>query len=119
MKPAEQSKKYIEELGGWRAKVAGKLRDLILKAEPGITEEIKWGLPVFSSNGLVCSVGAFKDHVGSNFFQGAALKDPKGLFNGGLEAKKTRSVNLYEGDKLDEAAYIKLVKAAVAFNAKT
>ncbi len=118
MKPAEQSKKYIVDLGGWRAKVAGKLRDLILKAEPGITEEIKWGVPVFSSNGMVCSVGAFSDHVGSNFFQGAALKDPKGLFNGGLEAKKTRSVNWYEEDKLDETAFTKLVTEAVAFNNK-
>jgi len=117
MKPSEQSKKYIEELGGWRGKEVAKLRKLILKAAPEITEEWKWGVPVFSSNGLVCSVGAFKDHVGSNFFQGAALNDPKGLFNGGLEAKKTRSINLYEGDKLDEATFQKLVKAAVAYNA--
>jgi len=93
-----------------------RFRKLILKAAPELTEEWKWDTPVFSHKGLVCAIGAFKDHVGINFFQGASLQDPHGLFNGGLDAKASRSIKLNEGDKLDEAAFQKLVKAAVAYN---
>lgn len=116
MNASEQITKYIASMKDWRGKEMARLRKLILKAAPELTEEWKWGTPVFSHNGLVCAIGAFKDHMGANFFQGASLKDPKHLFNGGLDAKKTRSINLYEGDKLDEAAFQKLVKDAVANN---
>jgi hypothetical protein len=46
----------------------------------------------------------------------ATLSDPHGLFNGGLEAKKTRAIDFHEGDKIDERALKALVRAAVAFN---
>jgi hypothetical protein len=51
-----------------------------------------------------------------NFFQGAALPDPKKLFNAGLEAKKTRSIDIYENDALDDAALKDLIRSAVTFN---
>jgi hypothetical protein len=51
-----------------------------------------------------------------NFFKGASLKDPRGLFNGGLEAKTSRSINLRDGDAIDEAALLDLIRAAVALN---
>ena len=51
-----------------------------------------------------------------NFFKGASLEDPDGLFNAGLEAKATRAIDLTEGDTLDERAFSRLVKRAVAFN---
>ncbi len=116
MNASEQISKYIKSLSDWRGKEMAKLRKLILKAEPKLTEEWKWGTPVFSRQGLVCAIGAFKDHVGINFFQGASLKDPKRLFNSGLDAKAMRSIKLFEGDKLDNTAFQKLVKAAVAYN---
>jgi len=116
MKPSEQITKHIEGFDDWRGKRMARFRKLILKAAPELTEEWKWDTPVFSHKGLVCAIGAFKDHVGINFFQGASLQDPHGLFNGGLDAKASRSIKLNEGDKLDEAAFQKLVKAAVAYN---
>ncbi len=76
----------------------------------------KWGTPVWSHKGNVVAVGAFQDHVKVNFFQGAALPDPQGLFNAGLEAKATRAIDLHEGDKVNEAALKELVRAAVEYN---
>jgi hypothetical protein len=107
---------YITELGGWRGKLLARLRQLILEAAPGLTEEWKWGTPVWSLKGNVAAVGAFKDHLKINFFKGAALPDPQSLFNAGLDAKATRAVDLFEGDKLNEAALKELVRAAVALN---
>jgi hypothetical protein len=108
--------KHIAELADWRGKQIAQLRKLILAADPDITEEWKWGTPVWSHQGNVVAVGAFKDHIKINFFKGASLKDPKGLFNAGLDAKATRAIDLHEGDKLNEAALKDLVRAAVALN---
>ena len=89
---------------------------LILEAAPAITEEWKWDTPVFAYKGNVVAVGAFKEHVKLNFFKGAALSDPHGLFNAGLDAKATRAIDIHEGDVIDEAAIQELVRAAVALN---
>ena len=108
--------KRIADTKDWRGKEMARLRKLIHEAEPKITEEWKWDSPIFTSNGMVVSIGAFKDHVKANFFKGASIKDRKKLFNAGLDAKSTRSIDLFEGDKLDEKAFKELVKTAVAFN---
>jgi len=109
--------KYIAATRDWRGRLLGQLRKLVLAAVPGITEEWKWGTPVWSQNGLVCAAGVFKDHVKLNFFKGASVPDPKRLFNSGLDAKSTRSIDFFEGDKLDEAGVRALIREAIALNA--
>jgi hypothetical protein len=116
MNASELIAKRIEELTDWRGAVLAKLRKLIHEAAPDLTEEWKWDTPVWSHNGNVVAVGAFKDHMKVNFFKGASLKDPKKLFNSGLEAKATRTIDIREGDKLNEAALKELIREAVEFN---
>lgn len=116
MSAPEQITQRITELDDWRGKLLARLRKLILKADPDIVEEWKWDTPVWSHQGNVVAVGAFQDHLKINFFKGAALPDPHGLFNAGLEAKATRAIDLYEGEKIDEAALKELLRAAVAYN---
>ena len=106
----------IAELGDWRGDLLKKLRKIILDAAPGITEEWKWGTAVWVQQGLVCAAGAFKDHVKLNFFKGASLKDPKGLFNAGLDAKATRAIDFQKGDKLDATGIKALIREAVEYN---
>ena len=106
----------IADLGDWRGKVLARLREVILDAAPDITEEWKWGSAVWTNKGLVCSAGAFKDHVKLNFFKGACLKDPKRLFNAGLDGKFTRAIDFNEGDDIDASALKALIRAAVAYN---
>jgi hypothetical protein len=113
---SQQITKYIAENNDWRGRRLAQLRKLVLASAPSITEEWKWGTPVWAQNGLVCAAGLFKDHVKLNFFKGASLPDPKRLFNSGLDAKATRSIDFYEGDKVKEAALKDLVRAAVAAN---
>ena len=116
MKPSECIDKYISELGGWRGQLLAELRALILDADPDITEEWKWETPVWSHQGLVCAVGAFKKAIKMNFFQGASLEDSHKLFNAGLDAKRTRAIDFHEGDLVDEVALKELIRAAVVHN---
>ena len=108
--------RHIAELDDWRGKLLARVRKSILTVDPDIVEEWKWGTPVWSRKGNVVSAGAFQDHVKINFFKGASLPDPHGLFNAGLEAKATRAIDLHEGDKLNEPALKELVRAAIAHN---
>lgn len=117
--PSELITNQIATLGDWRGRMLDRLRKLILEAAPDITEEWKWGTAVWAHKGLVCSAGAFKDHVKLNFFKGASLKDPKGLFNAGLDAKITRAIDFREGDKIDSTALKDLIRSAAAHNLST
>jgi hypothetical protein len=114
--PAQLITNYIAELADWRGKSLARLRKLILAADHAIVEEWKWGTPVWSHQGNVVAVGIFQDHVKINFFKGAALPDPHGLFNASLEAKATRAIDLYAGDKINEPALKELIRAAAALN---
>src|SRR5262245_12115797 len=116
MNPSEQITKYIDGLGDWRGRLLARLRKLILGATPELIEEWKWNTPVWSNNGNVVAAAAFKDHVKINFFKGASLNDPEGLFNAGLDAKATRAIDIGEGGGISEAALKELVRAAIALN---
>ena len=107
----------IRDLGGWRGETLARTRALILAADPEMIEEWKWmGTPVWSHDGIVCTGEAYKAVVKHTFAHGAALPDPKRLFNSSLEGNTRRAIDLREGENIDAAAFKALVKAAVAFN---
>ncbi|HLE52598.1 MAG TPA: DUF1801 domain-containing protein, partial [Anaerolineales bacterium] len=114
--PSQLITNQIAGLTDWRGQLMSRLRELIHEAAPGITEEWKWGTAVWSQKGNVVAAGAFKDHIKLNFFKGASLDDPKGLFNAGLDAKATRAIDFSEGDEIQEAALMDLIRTAVAHN---
>ena len=115
--PSQHINNYIKSLTDWRGTLVARLRKLILEASPELVEEWKWDTPVFAHKGNVVAAGVFKDHVKLNFFKGASLKDPKKLFNAGLEAKGSRGVDFVEDSRIDEAGLKELVRDAVALNA--
>ncbi len=110
---------HLADLGDWRGETLGKMRGLILEADPQIIEEWKWGIPVWSQNGIICTGETYKKAVKLTFAKGAALPDPKGLFNSSLEGNTRRAIDLPEGGKVDARAFKALVKAAVAHNAES
>jgi hypothetical protein len=114
--PSQEIDKFINDLTDWRGKRIKQFRTLILKTAPEVSEEWKWGVPVWTCKGNVVASGVFKDHVKLNFFKGASLSDPKHLFNASLEAKATRAIDIGENDTVNEAALKELIRAAVAFN---
>ena len=114
--PSQHIDKAINDLTDWRGKRMAQLRKLIHAASAEITEDWTWDTPVFACKGNVVAIGAFKDHIKLNFFKGASLADPKKLFNAGLEAKTSRSIDFSSDSKIDEAALKDLVRAAVELN---
>ncbi|MBJ6764518.1 DUF1801 domain-containing protein [Myxococcaceae bacterium JPH2] len=107
----------VQELGGWRAKVFARVRELIHEADPEVVEELKWmGTPVWSHDGILCTGETYKSVVKLTFLKGAALSDPAGVFNSGLEGNARRVIDIHEGDTLNEKAFKDLIRAAVVHN---
>ncbi len=106
----------IRDLAGWRGKTLARMRALILQADPGMTEEWKWGVPVWSHHGIVCTGEAYKEVVKLTFARGASIPDPARLFNASLDGTTRRAIDIREGDPVDARAFKALVRAAVARN---
>lgn len=112
----------IKMLADWRGETLAHIRQLIHDADPAIVEEWKWakasspGTPVFSHDGIVCTGETYKQVVKLTFARGAALEDPKKLFNSSLEGNVRRAIDLREGEKINEKAFKQLIRAAVAAN---
>src|SRR5688500_12166387 len=107
----------IEELGDWRGEALARIRGLIKQADPEVVEEWKWrGVPVWSHGGIICTGETYKAVVKMTFAKGAALADPRGLFNSSLEGNTRRAIDIREGDTIDETALKALIRAAVALN---
>jgi hypothetical protein len=109
--------KRIEELGDWRGESLAHVRQLIHDADPDIEEEWKWrGVPVWSHDGIVCTGESYRQVVKLTFARGASIEDPEKLFNSSLEGNTRRAIDLREGEKINEAAFKQLIRAAVAAN---
>lgn len=107
---------YINQQSDWQADNLRLFRRLINEVDPTITEDWKWAVPVFLHNKkLVCAMSTFKDHTKFNFFEGASLSDPKGIFNNGLTSKRHRSIDLSEGENIDEDALKAVISEAVTY----
>src|SRR6202451_1797197 len=108
--------KRIAELGDWRGKTLSRMRKLIKEADPDAVEEWKWGIPVWSHDGIICTGETYKKVVKLTFAKGASLKDPARLFNSSLEGNVRRAIDIHEGEEVNESAFQALVRQAVAFN---
>jgi hypothetical protein len=109
--------------GDWRGEVLARVRALIGEADPEAVETVKWrkpsnpaGVPVWEHGGLICTGETYRDKVKLTFAKGAAIEDPKGLFNSSLDGNTRRAIDIREGDAIDEEAFKALVREAVALN---
>lgn len=115
--PSELIDRRIAELGDWRGETLALVRRLVTRAVPDVVEEWKWrGVPVWSHEGIICTGETYTDKVKVTFARGASLDDPARLFNASLEGGTRRTIDLREGDRLDQAAFVALVRAAAALN---
>src|SRR5581483_4319831 len=106
----------IKELPDWRGETLARVRALIKQADPGVVEEWKWDVPVWSHDGILCTGESYKSVVKLTFLKGASLKDPAGLFNSSLEGNARRAIDVREGESIDAKAFKALIRAAVALN---
>jgi hypothetical protein len=108
-----------EAPGDWRGTTLARLRAVILSAGACIVEEVKWkkpsrptGVPAWSRDGNIRTGEALKSAVRLTFPKGAVLKDPKHVFNTGLDSATVRAADFREGDMVNEAALRALIGQA-------
>jgi hypothetical protein len=107
----------IAELADWRGRTLSRMRGLIKEAVPAVVEEWKWmGTPVWSYDGIICTGESYKAVVKLTFAKGASLDDPAHLFNSSLDGKVRRAIDIRENEEVGAAAFMELVRRAVAFN---
>jgi hypothetical protein len=115
--PAAKIDARIAELADWRGDLLAKIRELIKRADPDVVEEWKWrGVPTWYHDGMICTGETYKDNVKVTFAKGAAVSDPKRLFNSSLDGNTRRAIDFHEGDAIDEKAFAALIRAAVELN---
>jgi hypothetical protein len=117
--PSERIDALIAATQDWRGETFARLREIIHRADPDVTEEWKWvtarrpGTPTWEHSGIVCHMNLLKGRVRLTLHEGASLPDPQRLFNADLEGNKRRAIDIYEGDALDEGALEALVRVGV------
>jgi hypothetical protein len=115
--PSQLIDARIDELDDWRGEMLARIRTLIREADPDVVEEWKWrGVPVWSHAGIICTGETYKSVVKMTFAKGASLQDPSRLFNSSLDGNTRRAIDIREGEKINEAALNKLVRAAIELN---
>ena len=108
----------IESLGDWRGDTLARIREFVREALPDVVEQWKWrGVPVWSSDGILCTGETYRSVVKMTFAKGAVLPDPAGLFNASLEGNTRRAIDIHEGEAIDGKALVALLQAAAAHNA--
>jgi hypothetical protein len=113
----------LEKSADWRGETLARLRALILKADPGVIEEVKWkkpsrpeGVPVWSHNGILCTGEMLKNAVRLTFPKGAEIKDPGKLFNARLDSNSVRAIDMGKQESVSEAGLRALILEAVRLN---
>jgi len=108
---------YIESLPDFSKEICIRLRELIHFADLEIAEDWKWG-PNFNKHGMVCGLGAFKEHVTLTFFEGASMKDPRKLFTDGQANAHNRGIKYHTMGEIDEKILTRYIQEAVAINSQ-
>ncbi|MCA0294570.1 MAG: DUF1801 domain-containing protein [Actinobacteria bacterium] len=107
---------YLATLPDWQAAFAARVRRAVHEADPEVEETIKrTRLPFFVLRGNICGLMGTSDHL-NVFVYDPIAPDPSGLINQGHGNATARSIQLYEGDALDEEALVALFRAVIANN---
>lgn len=107
---------FINALPAWQKTICMKVRHLIHEAEPTIEETIKRGdRPYFVLHGNICALQATKDHI-NVFIYDPIAPDPQNIINQGQDNQTARSIQIYENDVINEAAFRQLVSAVADNN---
>ncbi|TAK19041.1 MAG: hypothetical protein EPO35_00670 [Acidobacteria bacterium] len=107
---------YIAKARPFAQPILKKLRTLVHKAVPGVTEELKWSSPHFGYKGMFCGMAAFKEHCIFGFWKHSLLEEIALKGNGQGAIGNFRSCITAIGDLPSDAAIIKLLKTAKKLN---
>lgn len=110
---AKNVEEYIQTHSKWE-KALRELHEMMLTTE--LEPTIKWGAPVYTINGKnVVGIGAFQNHYGIWFFNGALLKENTSLLVNAQEGKTKalRQIRFEKGDEIKTSILLPYVKEAI------
>jgi hypothetical protein len=108
---------YIDALPDWQQAICRRVRELVLAADPEVTETIKrTDRPYFVLQGNICALQAAKDHVNVFLYDGAIVPDPDGIITAGRDNKTARTVAIHQGEPLNGPALTAMFKQIIANN---
>jgi hypothetical protein len=68
---------YIAKSNEFARPILEFIRDAVHKGCPDATETIKWGMPFFEHEGILCQMAGFKAHCGLHFWNSSAITGEK------------------------------------------
>ncbi len=107
---------YIAAVPEPLARVAEALRNAVREAAPDAKESVKWGQPVYESNGPFAALKAYPRWITLTFWRGASLDDPSGILAG--DGDRMKHARFASVEEVRAAPVGDLVRAAVAANAE-
>ena len=100
--------KYIKKQKSPQKEICIYIRNLIHKTVPGVSEEMKWGVPVFAAGKFY--IGSFKDSVNLGFsINGLDEKEISSFQGSGKTIRHIKISSLKDIDDEKLAGLIKLV----------
>ena len=60
---------YIKQAAPFARPILKHIREVVHCGCPDVTETIKWGMPQFEHNGIICAMAAFKAHCAFHFWR--------------------------------------------------
>src|SRR5258705_459974 len=107
---------YISSLPTWQQDIARQVRDLVHTADPNVTETIKrTDRPYFTLDGNICALQGTKDHL-NTFIYDPIAPDPEGIINQGQSNQTARSIQVHQGETINQHALLNLFKEIIKNN---
>ena len=108
---------YIDRLPAWQQAICQSVRELVLAADPEVTETIKRRVqPYFVLEGNICALLAARDHVNVFLYDGAMVPDPHGIITGGHHNTTARTVAIRQGEAIPAEALSAMFRTIIANN---
>ena len=102
---------YLADQSARNRTIIRALRTFVKRAEPDLTESVKWGNGCWiGKKDPVAYVYSDDGYVQFGFFRGSALKDPKGLLEG--KGQYVRHIKVRDAIRIDERAFAALLRQA-------
>ncbi len=92
-------------LGNEQYSTVEPVRTLVKKTVPNVSEEVKYGGILFSSNVQFCGVFAYKQHVSVEFGSGAKISDALGHLEGAGKGRRHLKLHSAKDIKAKELAH--------------
>lgn len=106
---------YIENLPKWSKQICEQLRTIILKSDPKIVEDWKWG-PNYYINGMVCGFIAFKKFVTLTFFKGTLLNDSHKILTSNTDTLLLKHIKFSNKNEINEDILLEYLIEAIDNN---